>query len=87
MLDKDLSELYQHVYKKTKLYENILKETPQTAPAPAKPSTPTKPSPDTNPSKPRDPFFPKPGQSPRPKAGKGNVSVQSFIKKRTTYKK
>ena len=58
------------------LYENdILKmrvksESPQTLPAPTKPSTKpsTTPGTPTKPLKPADPFFPKPGQTPRPKA-------------------
>ena len=65
-----------HNKKLQALYENdILKrsvknESPQTLPAPTKPSTKPSTTPGTPSIKPRpdDPFFPKPGQNPRPKA-------------------
>ena len=85
MLDKELSDIYVNLVES----KNVLKESPQTLPAPVKPEAPpmpgTKPGTPTKPSKPADPFFPKPGQSPRPKA-KGNKSLDRFIAKRTKYK-
>lgn len=66
-------------------YFKVYSESPQTMPAPVKPSTPTKPDTPSKPAKPADPFFPKPGIQPRPKAG--NRSLNRFIGKRTRYKK
>lgn len=70
MRNQKLTDRYIEIVESRKLAA----ESPQTMPAPVKPSAPpmpgTRPSTPTKPARPADPFFPKPGQTPRPKAAK-----------------
>ena len=70
MRNHKLTDKYVQIVENAIAAKKTVKESPQTMPAPVKPSAPptTRPGTPTKPAKPADPFFPKPGQSPRPKA-------------------
>ena len=65
----------QALYESDILKRSVKSESPQTLPAPTKPSTKPSTTPGAPGIKPRpdDPYFPKPGQNPRPKALKKDV--------------
>ena len=75
----------QALYVSDILKRNVKSESPQTLPAPTKPSTKPTTTPGTPSIKPRpnDPFFPKPNQNPRPKALKKVEEEGENVKQNT----